>query len=282
MENQIQEQVKPRRRISLWIFLIMLIVGIILTVIGGYWLYSTGMSIKYNVESFDKEFDGSEITRLDLDLGVGQIYIKPSPDEKIYVKAENVPENYYTFSTSGNEFKANCEKIYLKNFMKIGLINTYDEDSGLTILLPEKLYENVIIDSGVGELYISGLSCKNADINQGVGECDYDNFTVTEIIDFDCGVGETDIINSSFAKANVDCGVGEFKFSGKLLGDLDADCGVGEVSFDIDGYYDDYEISNDDDFKLDIDKGSNHSQSSGTKYKINIDSGIGEAKLSFK
>lgn len=281
MENERQEQVKLHRKTSFWVFLIMLAVGIVITVIGGIWLHSVGMNIKYNAESFDKEFDGSGITRLDLNTGVGKIYIKPSPDNKIYVKAENVPENYYSFSADGSEFKSSCKDFYWNSFVNFGFFNLNDE-SNLTILLPEKLYENANIDSGVGELYISGLSCKTVKFNQGVGQCSYDNLTITENVNIDCGVGKTDITNSSFADTSVDCGVGEFNFKGKLLGDLDADCGVGEVVFDIDGYYDDYDIKNSDHLTLDIDKGSNRANSNGETYKLKIDSGIGNVKLNFK
>lgn len=257
-----------------------------LTIIAiGFVLFMTGLIIAYvngidlrnpELETIEESFDGEEVKNLELDLGVGEFTIKSGDTNKIRVVGTNVPKNSFKLECSNGEFVFlfNSEKWY-KN---INFFRRNDfKDTEFEIVVPDKKYYNINLDCGVGKVTVSGLTAENFDLDSGVGEVKLSKVTA-EQFDLDGGVGTIDMTDFNVGETVIDAGVGEVRFQGRLNGDMDIDVGVGKATFDIDGYEDDYKINKDGNVKIESD--GSHYERKG-KYKIDIDTGIGEVTLKF-
>lgn len=257
-----------------------------LTIIAiGFVLFMTGLIIAYvngidlrnlELETIEESFDAGEVKNLDLDFGVGKYTVKSGDTNKIKVVGTNVPKNSFELKIRDDKFviESRSEKWY-KNIVFFSR-NDF-KDTEFEIVVPDKNYDTINLDCGVGEVIISGLTAEKFDLDSGVGEVKLSEVTA-EKFDLDGGVGKIDMTDFNVGKTDIDAGVGEINFQGKLNGDMDLDVGVGKATFDIDGYEDDYRINKEGNVKIESD--SSHYERKG-KYKIDIDTGIGEVTLKF-
>lgn len=261
------------------IWIVIIILGLVLIVLGVMLLRAFGEKKTSLTEDISREFDASQITKLELEVGISSFKVEKISGEKIKVEAHGVPEGRYNMTVDGEELKLEYkEKASWFNLFGNNIKNITGD---VTVQLPEKTYEKFELDGGVGENTISDLKVNKLDIDGGVGKNSFVNITVLEEADLEFGVGETHMENCILPKSKISVGVGEFDFSGKLQGDTKLNSGVGEVRMNIDGYKGDYDI--------DFDKGMgdinvNGSERSTTddKKKLNINSGIGEVNVEFK
>jgi autotransporter translocation and assembly factor TamB len=83
-----------------------------------------------------------------------------------------------------------------------------------------------------------------------------------ETLYVDGGTGEIDITKSVLGGLKVEQGVGEFNFSGTINGDVEVDGGVGEINLNLTNPASDF-------------------TGSGSKYKMDIDTGIGSNTVNY-
>ena len=262
---------------TFWIVIIIL--GLVLIVLGAVLLRAFGEKKTSQIEDISREFDASQITKLELEVGVANFKVEKTSGDKIKVEAHGVPDGRYNVTADGETLKLEYkQKAYWFNLFGNNIKNITGE---VTVLLPEKTYEKLEVAGGVGENTILDLTVSKLDIDGGVGENRLENIIVLEEADLEFGVGETHMENCSLPKSKISVGVGEFVFSGKLEGDTKLNSGVGEVSMNIDGYKGDYDI--------DCDKGIGDTNITGSelstsadKKKLDIHCGIGEVNVSFK
>ena len=98
-----------------------------------------------------------------------------------------------------------------------------------------------------------------------------------EKTELDNGMGKMTVLDSTLGETDIDNGMGKIKLTNCVLHDSDIDNGMGEIDLNISGDGEDYRISGD---HGDVDiKG--RTGSSGAKYKIKIDNGLGDIDISF-
>ncbi len=260
--------------------LVMLIVGIVLMSIVGWNKYYPTTDIK-------ESFDATNIENLHIDNGRAKFTVESYDGDKILVEGSNVPENRYTIECTDDTFSIDYSngkwyKWYENNF-NFGL-NIKSYNTVFKIYLPDKVYEELEFDGGIGQITISDVRCVDSDISIGIGETIFNNCVFSGETDIDGGVGSNRFKNCTFGSVVARNGVGELKLQGKITKSLDVECGVGTCYIDIDGYYSDY--------KVDYDKGlgefktkyndSSKRENTGDKIPINVQCGVGEVTVNFK
>ena len=260
-----------------WAWLIFILVGLILFIIGFALFKIFGVKSTLNLTDYNKSFSASDVRKLDMDIEWADLTVGQSEDDQIYVDAKNVPEGF------GAEVKNGTFRTYhSKNRIRLhNLIDFWGDDSDNTtinILLPEKEYTSFILELGAGESTVSGVTCGRLSVNCGAGQVNFDSIRCSEG-DIDCGAGQVNItdincegkleidggageiiISGVLGGIDVDQGVGNFEFKGTVNGNIDADGGVGEMTFSLTNPPEDF-------------------YNNGGKYKLNVDTGVGSASV---
>lgn len=272
---------RTKSKKSLYVWLIIIGVGLIMVIAGIIAINCYGLDYYLPREDISRDFSGIGVNNISIDSNIGELVINRSSDKDIHVEGKKLIKDSCTIEVNGDLFSIK----YKKSWADVINIPWVNNKSGtkLTVSLPDKIYDEFKFDGGVGENKISDLSCRNADIDCGVGNSIFENLLVTNIAEFDFGTGKSTFENCILTVSNFDIGVGNVEYSGKILGDTNIDCGVGKTEFNIDGYKDDYDI--------DYDKGVGDvkisSKTSGkssfeNKAKLNISGGVGEFIVNFK
>ena len=271
------QTVPQKKRGGSMAWLICILVGLILFIIGFALFRIFGVKSSLNLTDYNESFIASDVKKLDLDIGWGDLTVGKSEDDKIHVDAKNVPEGF------GAEVKNGTFRTYNSN-KKIKIHNLVDfwkndeDDTKVNILLPAKEYSSFIlelgagettvsdlicdkfsVDCGAGEVTFSNISCSSSDIECGAGQVNINDINCEGILNIDGGTGEI-LVNGILGGIDVDQGVGNFEFTGTINGNIDADGGVGEMTFRLTNPPDDF-------------------YSNGGKYKLDVDTGIGSANV---
>lgn len=261
MEQNINNK---KKHTGIWIGIIVL--GIILIVIGaicGRAFYSESSDKK---ENYSQNFDSVDIQNIKVDSGLMNLRVERSQDDikNIGVNGTNLIKNRLKCEVRNGTLTIEYKKKRLLDFIDTPFLDGGKDiaDANITITVPDKVFDKI-------------------DIEAGVGTTEIDDITVAEF-DFDGGIGESSFTYMDILRnADIDVGVGEFYFSGELNGDIDIDSGVGSVTMDIDGYKLDYNINYDKGVG-DVEINGSNIESTNEKHKIDIDCGVGEVNLNFK
>ncbi len=167
----------------------------------------------------------SSVTRIDLNADVAEIKVQKG--ETLSVTCEGIVKEGFELEINGNELEIDYER---DEFISFG----YFGDAGtITLTLPEKVYEEISIEQGVGETFVNDIECKILKIDCGVGESYYTNIKATSC-DIEMGVGECEIRDSLIGSAKIEGGVGEFTINNS---DFTTGCaingGVGEININL-------------------------------------------------
>lgn len=277
-----------------------LILGIVVLVIGIIAINNTDMS-KYGtshsgeLETFTEEFSADGIENIKIDLGENDYSIIFDENAaNITVHAEDLYKDSYTVKKEDGTFKIETKdhtyKFWKFNFHFINidyskfndihsitdlgkLFDSYD--GKVTVTFPARLYDEVKLSSGVGDVYISGCECKEFDLSAGVGNVDLENVKA-DSSRFSAGMGNIDGKDIDFESFNLSAGVGNVDLSG-FVGDTKISCGVGDVIMHIKNDSHNYDIDEDE---ADIHTGGK--ETSDKKYDMKISSGIGDCDIYFE
>ena len=182
-----------------------------------------------------------DVSSLSLELSAANLKIKTA--DKFSVESNH---NYISV-------KADNGKLYISETRKLFSFSP----KGVTVILniPEGfVFDEAMIDTGAGKVEIDALSCDALELSLGAGKAEIRNLTANSRADIDGGAGELDIDSGKLCNLDLDMGVGALKLKSRIEGRSLLDYGVGETNLILLG--------------------------SKTDYKIELDKGIGEAKLS--
>lgn len=261
MEQNINNK---KKHIGIWIGIIVL--GIVLIVVGTICARTFYSENSDNKETYSKTFDSVDIQNIKVDSGLMNLRVERSQDDikNIGVNGTDLLKNRLKCEVRNGTLTIEYKKKRLLDFIDTPFLDGGKDiaDANITITVPDKVFDKI-------------------DIEAGVGTTEIDDITVAEF-DFDGGIGESSFTYMDILRnADIDVGVGEFYFSGELNGDIDIDSGVGSVTMDIDGYKLDYNINYDKGVG-DVEINGSNIESTNEKHKIDIDCGVGEVNLNFK
>lgn len=198
--------------------------------------------------------------------------------EKLYIKQKNI-EQY----RRNNGFRSNLN------------------DGTITVMIPQDAkLEEVILNLGVGEGHLEGITvneleisngvgsmninnvvANNAHITGGVGDIKVEDFKVKGVV-FDSGVGDLNVTSLVSDRLEANMGVGDVSIQGDIQGDIEIGGGLGSLRLELVGQEKDYNyfisrggghitINEMNQFGLGDVKVNNNSQ-----YNIEIEAGLGE------
>ncbi len=197
---------------------------------------------------YNRTFDDSNFTKINVDIDWGEIKIIPSNDNKVYIDAKDVPDSFKSEINNGVLIVSFHSKKFL-NFLKPKTNKTI-----ITIKVPAKDYEKLDLDLGSGDTTIKDLNISKIDIDCGDCKLNIKNIKTDNILKIDGGTGSIDISESIIGGLNADFGEGKFNFNGTINGDIDIDCGIGDVNIELTNSSDDFNGS-DSKYSLKVDKG---------------------------
>lgn len=167
----------------------------------------------------------SSVTRVDLNADVAIVNVQKG--ETFSVTCEGIVEEDFELEINGNELEIEYDRDKFISFGFGGDVGT------ITVTLPEKVYEEISIEQGVGEIYVSDIECNILKIDCGVGESNYRNIKAASC-DVEIGVGECEIRDSLLGSAKIGGGVGDFTINNS---DFTVGCviegGVGEINLNL-------------------------------------------------
>lgn len=282
--NEVTQEVQaaPQKKSSSnWVWITFLLVGVIMLVIGVILFKNTDVNKYAKIKDFSESYSAADVKKLNLEIGWADLTISKSDDDKIYIDAKNVPEGFQA-GVKGSTFSTEFSDEKISFYMIPSWLNgKKDTDTVVDIKLPEKQYENFILDLGAGETEITGITCGNFRVDCGAGEVNF-NDVESETGTFECGAGEVNIKGLKCdGKLVIDGGAGEVNISSTVLGGLDADQGVGELNFtgtvngdiDIDGGVGEITVN--------LTNPESDFVGSGSKYKLDIDTGVGSKTVNY-
>ena len=270
------DKVNRRVPIALWIMLL----GVVVAAAGFIWCLNTDLKKYAKTEDLSTDQTIDDIKDLKFDLGNAETEITQSSDDKIHVTIKNAPENSLTFGKQGSKFYVKRKKSF-QFFMWSGissipfLKDVYPE-AKIRIEIPQKDFDRVEIDNGVGNTKIVDISCDYLNVENGVGELTLHDCKANKA-NIENGIGELSINSCDFGNTDIENGIGSITVKSEINGDIDIDNGIGEIDLKIKGNSEDYRFSGDDD-DVSI-KGK--LGGSGAKYKIKADNGLGDIDISF-
>lgn len=217
--------------IAIAIFLIINIIGIILTIFAGLGIFFNVKEAITNTENFEEVIDDypiEEITNLDIEINYSKLEIKNGDTFKIECNNEKI----YT------EKKGNKIEIKEKNnwFNK-------QETSNIIIYIPEnKIFERTEIEAGAGEINIDKLQTNNLTFSIGAGKVQINELEVFEKAEIEGGAGKADIISGELHNLDLEMGLGELNLTTKLIGNNVIEQGIGKLSINLTDNIENYKI----------------------------------------
>lgn len=163
-------------------------------------LFETGS----HIEEMVYESGGEDIKSLEIDSGVMDVNVKPG-------------EKFTVFYSGKDRFKPDVTlvdgRLKIKKDGNVTL-NISVQQATLEVTVPEgKAFDNIYLNSGVGNMDIYGVNTAQTDI--------------------DSGVGKISISESELGNLKVNGGVGSLKAEKCSVKDVDVDSGVGKVELNL-------------------------------------------------
>lgn len=225
--------------------------------------------------------------------------------EEGIVTNQNIESNFSGISVNlsaaeleiktGDKFTVETNHKYLKCEEKDDILKISEtrppfasHPRGMKIILTvpkESTFDYVDISAGAGSVTIDELLANSLSVELGAGELKAGRLDALDKAEIDGGAGSVTINAGQLNNADIDMGIGELNLTSGLSGKSSIDYGVGETNLVL--------IGEDDDYKIELDKGIGEARLAGKKMSddsvygagknfIEIDGGIGELNITFK
>lgn len=268
--NSVQKVIKYLA-LAFAIFLTVSIIGGIITGLTGISYVLSGKNNKNIIGEMQVYPIEEEISSISVTLSGAEFKINTA--DKFSVES-----NHKYISVKGNN-----GKLSISETKKLFAVSP----KGATVILnvPENfVFDEAIIDTGAGKVEIETLSCDVLSLSLGAGKADIKNLTANSRAVIDGGAGKLSIDGGKLCNLNLDMGVGELTLKSRIEGKSDLDYGVGKTDLTLLGSRDDY--------KIELDKGIGEAKLEGEEMtddavygsgenRIEIDGGIGEINIDF-
>lgn len=264
--------------IALAVFIIFSIVtivfGIVTTIAKVTFLADLITIDKSEVINYTEEYDIEQINSLYVDSSIAKLEIYES--DKIAVEATDVTKKFSSKVENG--------KLVIKETAKTNISINGQVNPVIKLYIPKGfVFDNVDIDSGVGDTTIESLQADVVEMSTGVGNLTIDYIDVKSKIDIESGVGKLNIKNSILNNLSFEAGVGEYNITTYLTGNSEFDCGVGNGTIVLNDF-------NEENSKIKIDKGLGNININGQSYSdsqvygnganiIDINGGVGNINI---
>ena len=194
----------------------------------------------------------------------------------------------FTLSTNIKDLKVTNNNGKLDIYQKQrGVFFSFNKSGEILLTIPAGAsIKSFDLEAGAGKVNIIGsLECQYASFEFGAGQVDIEKLVVTNECKIETGAGQITINDGAINDLDFDMGVGESNIRALLLGNCKLNGGVGEFNLEL--------LSPADDYRLDIDTGigsltvdgsrvdSNRVWGNG-KNNVKIDGGVGAINIVFE
>ena len=248
--------------IALAVFIIIGIINLIFFIIGGFnYIFINNDDVTYSTHNI------YDVSNLNINVSYSKINIIDSDEFKI-------------------ELNSLCEYSISNNTLIIKDIKKFRVNPGadiyLNLYIPKgKVFNDVYIDAGAGNVKIDTIKANTLDFDMGAGKVSINNIEVYSHAKLDGGAGNFNIENGILSNVDFDMGLGNVDIKASLTGNNKIDMGMGNLSIDL--------IDSVNNYRFDIEKGigsvsidgegkSNGVYGNGATF-IEIDGGIGSINI---
>lgn len=154
------------------------------------------------------------------------------------------------------------------------------------LYLPDDMvFEDIDIATGAGTLTSDSLAANSLELDLGAGKAQFQHLTAYFNADIESGAGEVSISGGSLNNLSLELGVGRLNMTTALLGKNDLEFGVGEANVTLIGTADDYKLAVEKGIGIiTIDgKPASALESFGNgQCYVNIEGGVGAINITFQ
>ena len=252
------------------IFLTVSIIGGIITGLTGVSYILSGRDRGAVGEMQVYPIDG-EISSLSVDLSGAQLKIQTS--------------DKFSVESNHKYISVKEDKGTLRIYETKKLFSVYPKGATVILNVPENfVFDDATVDTGAGKVEIETLSCDVLSLSLGAGKADIKNLTANSNAKIDGGAGELNIDGGKLCNLNLDMGVGKLTLKSRIEGKSALDYGIGQTNLTLLGSREDYKIEIDKgigEARLDGESMKDDSVYGGGENRIEIDGGIGEINIDF-
>ena len=209
----------------------------------------------------DKSSEGKDISFSESYQNVDKLDINMAFGDVTIIEGSDLNVNFEGHSDLTPEVKVEDGKLYIRQTKKVKVkgIDLSKYKSQLTVTVPSSdKFERVEADLDMGNLKISGLTCKKLEVDMSMGDLDIAD-TAADTIEADNDMGACKIRGCKFDKLKANCDMGDIQVS--VDGDVDdyaitAKCDLGRVNIDGDDKGDKYSVKGDKEITLNVAMGN--------------------------
>ena len=165
------------------------------------------------------------------------------------------------------------------------VLGLHSEGTRIILTVPEDFtFGKAAISAGAGTIKADTLLTEKLSLELGAGEVNIGKLVAATEAKINSGAGELNISGGELTDLNFNMGVGEVNLKSRLAGDCDIDYGLGELRLTLIGTPDDYRITLEKGVgkaELDGVKMTDDVVYGDGENSIEIDGGVGEMKIEF-
>lgn len=275
--------------------LIIFLIGLILTSVGAFMCHNTDLNKYYETKDYNVAFSADKVKNISIDNGIGDFEIMKSSGKDVEIIGGNVSEDF-TAELSGDTIIITAPGT--KHFwLSIPFLTT--KTTKVEIKLPEKEYnkltmeggigdfelsdakfkeitlsggtgdckvnkiscEKIYIENGTGDLKVEDVKCDSCTFNSGTGDVKIADIDTKGVLSVDSGTGDLNIANVVSNGLNIQKGTGDTHFLGTVNGNIEIEAGVGDLDIALTNPETDFGKSG--------------------KYTMSIDKGVGDKEISY-
>ena len=174
-----------------------------------------------------KDISAKEFSAVYITCTAANLIVYESEDDLAHIECRNVPEG------SEVEALGDILRIKLKrpSVLDIVLRDPFRQAT-CKVGLPSKLYESFNADIGLGNAVIGAVRCESANIRSGQSNLKIEDMKVQKLTRLESGVGNVTITGLESGPLEIKSGVGNVKAENTSTAGLDIAGGTGNIRFD--------------------------------------------------
>ena len=152
------------------------------------------------------------------------------------------------------------------------------------VFVPRKtVFEKIKVTTGAGAFKADHIESKELSLELGAGKAEISELIAHISADIDSGAGQVTVSGGMLANLDFDMGVGKVELKSELVGKADVDCGIGELELVLLGGSESYNIDIEKGIgSATINGEASAKHHGGGSNNVDIDGGIGKIVVEFE